>query len=210
MRELEAKISAADHAYYVLDDPILSDEEYDRLYHELAALEARFPELVSPASPTHRVSGAVREDLPKVTHAQPMLSIHTETDFTAEGAKAFDERVRKELGLTDEDAPVVYDCELKFDGLAMSMRYEKGVLVLAATRGDGTTGEDVTANVRTIRTIPLKLDGVPDVFEVPRRSDHAPRGLPCAERTPTEGRQEDLRQSRNAAAGSLRQLDPLR
>lgn len=208
MRELEAKISAADHAYYVLDDPILSDEEYDRLYHELAALEARFPELVSPASPTHRVSGAVREDLPKVTHAQPMLSIHTETDFTAEGAKAFDERVRKELGLTDEDAPVVYDCELKFDGLAMSMRYEKGVLVLAATRGDGTTGEDVTANVRTIRTIPLKLDGVPDVFEVRgevimHRADfHA-----LNERQLKDGKKTFVN-PRNAAAGSLRQLDP--
>lgn len=209
MRELEQRINAADHAYYVLDDPILSDEEYDRLFEELAALERIYPTFANPASPTQRVSGAVREDLPKIAHRQPMLSIHTETDFSADGARAFDERVRRELGLSPEDPAVRYDCEMKFDGLATSIRYEKGVLVLAATRGDGATGEDVTANVRTIRTVPLQLpDGAPDVLEV--RGEvimHRDDFVALNERQSRDGKKTFVN-PRNAAAGSLRQLDP--
>ena len=113
------------------------------------------------------MGGEARSDLAKVRHAVPMLSIHTETDFEAQGAQAFDERVRKGLGLSETDDDVAYDVELKFDGLAMNLRYEKGILVSAATRGDGLIGEDVTANVKTIRTIPLHLpEGVPDILEV--------------------------------------------
>ena len=114
MRELAALIEAWDHEYYVLDAPSVPDAEYDRTFNELKALETLYPEYKSPASPTARVGGAVRSDLAKVTHAIPMLSIHTETDFSSEGAVAFDRRVRSELGLTDEDPAVEYDCELKF------------------------------------------------------------------------------------------------
>ena len=209
MRELIALIEKWDHEYYVLDAPSVPDAEYDRTFNELKALEALYPEFKNPASPTARVGGAVRSDLAKVTHAVPMLSIHTETDFSSEGAIAFDRRVRSELGLTDDDPEIQYDCELKFDGLAANLRYEKGVLVQAATRGDGQVGEDVTANVRTIRSIPLKLEGdVPDVLEV--------RGeviMHCEDFEALNRRQAELGQKlfvnpRNAAAGSLRQLDP--
>ena len=141
MRELEKLVETWDYEYYVLDNPSVPDAEYDRTFNELKALEARYPEWKSPASPTARVGGAVRSDLAKVVHAVPMLSIHTETDFSSEGAAAFDRRVRSELGLADENPAVAYDCELKFDGLATNLRYEKGVLVQAATRGDGSAGE---------------------------------------------------------------------
>lgn len=137
MAELETEIERWSYEYYVLDAPSVPDAEYDRAWNELAALEARFPKLKSPTSPTLRVGGAVREGFRKVSHKIPMLSIHTETDFSSEGAKAFDERVRHDLGLTESDPPVEYDCELKFDGLALSLRYESGVFVSAATRGDG-------------------------------------------------------------------------
>lgn len=209
MAALAAKIERWDHEYYVLDAPSVPDAEYDRTFVLLAALEARFPEWKSPASPTTRVGGAVRSDLAKVVHAHPMLSIHTETDFSAEGAHAFDRRVRSELGLSDDDPPVQYDCEMKFDGLALSMRFEKGVLVQAATRGDGTTGEDVTANVRTIRTIPLRLRGeVPDVLEVRGEVIMHRSDFEALNRRQIEDGQKTFVNPRNAAAGSLRQLDP--
>ena len=155
MRALEKDLERWNFEYYVLDAPSVPDSEYDKAFNELVELEKVYPQFKSPASPTERVGGAARSDLVKVRHALPMLSIHTETDFEATGAKAFDERVRKGLGLTPADPPVEYDAELKFDGLAMNLRYENGVLVSAATRGDGLVGEDVTANVKTIRTIPL-------------------------------------------------------
>lgn len=209
MAALAAKIERWDYEYYVLDAPSVPDAEYDRTFVLLAALEARFPEWKSPASPTTRVGGAVRSDLAKVVHAHPMLSIHTETDFSAEGAHAFDRRVRSELGLSDDDPPVQYDCEMKFDGLALSMRFEKGVLVQAATRGDGTTGEDVTANVRTIRTIPLRLRGeVPDVLEVRGEVIMHRSDFEALNRRQIEDGQKTFVNPRNAAAGSLRQLDP--
>ena len=209
MRALERLVETWDHEYYVLDEPSVPDAEYDRTFNELKALEARFPEWKSPSSPTARVGGAVRSDLAKVVHAVPMLSIHTETDFSSEGAAAFDRRVRSELGLSDEDPPVVYDCELKFDGLATNLRYEKGILVQAATRGDGSAGEDVTANARTIRTLPLRLSGdFPDVLEVRGEVIMHRDDFEALNRRQAEAGQKPFVNPRNAAAGSLRQLDP--
>lgn len=210
MRALEAILERCNYEYYVLDAPTLPDAEYDRLWNELSALEERFPALRSPASPTLRVGGAPRSDLAKVVHEMPMLSIHTETDFSREGAKAFDARVRRELGLDDEAPAVEYDCEMKFDGLAVSLRYEKGVLVRAATRGDGTTGEDVTANVRTIRTIPLRLTdaSVPEVLEVRGEVIMHRADFEALNRRQLEVGQKTFVNPRNAAAGALRQLDP--
>ena len=159
------------HQYYVQDAPTVPDAEYDRAYRELQALEAAHPGLITPDSPTQRVIGAVMDGLAPVRHAVPMLSIHTETDTEATGAQAFDARVRRELGLSDADPAIEYVAEPKFDGLAMSLRYENGRLVQAATRGDGEVGEDVTHNVRTIRQIPLTLpEGVRDGFIVLARS----------------------------------------
>ena len=209
MQDYAALLNRWNYEYYVLDNPSVPDAEYDRVFRALSELEARYPDLKSPSSPTLRVGGAVRSDLAKVKHAVPMLSIRTETDFTDEGARAFDERVRKELGLTPADAPVVYDVELKFDGLAINLRYEKGVLVGAQTRGYGAFGEDVTANARTIRSIPLELDPklAPDVLEV--------RGeviMHKADFAKLNEKQKELGEKpfvnpRNAAAGALRQLD---
>ena len=209
MRAMEAKLDRWAYEYYVLDDPSVPDAEYDRVWQALEALEAAHPELKSPVSPTTRVGGAVRDDLGKVVHRQPMLSIHTETDVTAAGAAAFDQRVRKALGLADDAPAIEYDCELKFDGLAVNLRYEKGFFVSAATRGDGVTGEDVTANVRTIRSIPLRLpEGVPEVLEVRgevlmHKSDFEKLN---ARRIAAD--EKPFVNPRNAAAGSLRQLDP--
>ncbi|MEY8876635.1 MAG: NAD-dependent DNA ligase LigA [Leptothrix sp. (in: b-proteobacteria)] len=154
---LRAMLQHHAHAYYVLDAPELPDAEYDRLFAELQAIEAAHPELLTPDSPTQRVIGQVLAGLQPVRHAVPMLSIQTETDTSAAGALAFDARVRNKLKLADDAAPVTYAAELKFDGLAINLRYEHGVLVQAATRGDGETGEDVTQNIRTIGQIPLRL-----------------------------------------------------
>ena len=178
--QLRAQLHHHGHQYYVLDAPTIPDAEYDRLFKELQALEAAHPELNSPDSPTQRVGGKPLDAFVSVRHAMPMLSIRTETDTEASGAQAFDARIRKELSLTESDPLVDYVAELKFDGLAMSLRYEQGVLVQAATRGDGEMGEDVTQNIRTIGQIPLKLHTpppsdslfddvdlrVPDVLEV--------------------------------------------
>lgn len=209
MRELEKELERWNYEYYVLDAPSVPDSEYDKAFRELSELEKSHPNLKSAASPTERVGGAARSDLTKVRHAVPMLSIHTETDFEAAGARAFDERVRKALDLSDNDEPVEYDVELKFDGLAMNLRYDSGVLVSAATRGDGLVGEDVTANVKTIRTIPLHLpEGVPEILEV--RGEVIMHKADF-ERLNDEQRLEGLKpfvNPRNAAAGCLRQLDP--
>ena len=145
------------HQYYVLDTPQIPDAEYDLLFQQLQKLEAEHPELITPDSPAQRVLGAVLEGFVSVKHAVPMLSINTETDTESSGAQNFDARVRKALGLQESDPAVEYVAELKFDGLAMSLRYENGVLVQAATRGDGETGEDVTNNIRTIGQIPLRI-----------------------------------------------------
>ncbi|MBK9443455.1 MAG: NAD-dependent DNA ligase LigA [Comamonadaceae bacterium] len=212
---LRQTLHAHAHRYYVLDEPSVPDAEYDRLFRELQALEARYPELMSPDSPTQRVGGQALEQFAPVRHAVPMLSIRTETDTQASGAENFDARIRRELALTDGDASVVYVAEPKFDGLAMSLRYEHGTLVQAATRGDGETGEDVTQNIRTIGQIPLKLPAdAPPVLEV--------RGEVYMRRDDFETLNERQRQKiaagikgektfvnpRNAAAGAVRQLDP--
>ncbi|CAN7157763.1 NAD-dependent DNA ligase LigA [Acidovorax sp. LjRoot38] len=196
------------HQYYVLDEPTVPDAEYDRVFRELQALEAAHPDLITPDSPTQRVIGAVMEGLASVRHAVPMLSIHTETDTEATGAQAFDARVRRELGLSESDPAIEYVAEPKFDGLAMSLRYENGRLVQAATRGDGEVGEDVTHNIRTIRQIPLTLPGgVPPLLEV--------RGEVYMRRADFDALNERQREQggktfvnpRNAAAGAVRQLD---
>ncbi len=207
---LRQEIERHNHAYYVLDAPTIPDAEYDRLFRELQALEAEHPELATPDSPTRRVGGRPLDAFPKVRHAVPMLSIRTETDTEASGARAFDARVRKELGLGDGDPAVEYNAELKFDGLAISLRYEQGILVQAATRGDGETGEDVTQNIRTVHAIPLRLrsDRPPAVLEVRgevymRRDDFERYNA-----RQREAGRPTLVNPRNGAAGSIRQLDP--
>ncbi|HNA03923.1 MAG TPA: NAD-dependent DNA ligase LigA, partial [Rhodocyclaceae bacterium] len=207
---LRAEIERHNHAYYVLDAPTIPDAEYDRLFEELRGLEREHPELLTADSPTQRVGGAPLDQFAPVRHAVPMLSIETETDTTPDGARAFDARVRKKLGLGPDDPEIDYAAELKFDGLAISLRYEDGVLVCGATRGDGETGEDVTQNVRTIGQIPLRLqaDPPPAVLEVRgevymRRDDFERYN----ERQRAVGK-APLVNPRNGAAGSIRQLDP--
>ena len=206
---LRGELGRYDHAYYVLDAPIVPDAEYDRLFRELQALEARYPELASIESPTRRVGGKPLDQFPPVIHAVPMLSIQTETDTEASGAYNFDARVRKELGLDMGDPPVSYAAELKFDGLAVTLRYENGILVQGATRGDGTTGEEVTQNLRTIRQIPLRLTGLaPAVLEV-RGEVYMGRDDLARYNAAAEARGDrTLVNPRNGAAGSIRQLDP--
>ncbi len=207
--ELRALLHHHAHLYYVLDAPEIPDAEYDRLFAELQAIEEAHPALRTADSPTQRVLGRVLDGLAPVRHAVPMLSIQTETDTTAEGARAFDARVRRELALGDDDPPVDYAAELKFDGLAIGLRYERGVLVQAATRGDGETGEDVTQNIRTIGQIPLRLQGAePEVLEVRgevymRRDDF--ERLNARQR---EKGEKTYVNPRNTAAGAVRQLDP--
>ena len=207
--KLREEIRFHEYRYYVLDAPTIPDAEYDKLFRELQALEELHPELRSPDSPTQRVGGKPLDMFQSVRHAVPMLSIRTETDISDAGALAFDARVRRELGLNENDPPVEYCCEFKFDGLAINLRYENGVLVQAATRGDGETGEDVTQNVRTIHQIPLRLEGdYPPVLEV--------RGEVYMSRDDFEQYNERQRElglptlvnPRNGAAGSIRQLDP--
>jgi DNA ligase (NAD+) len=193
--------------YYVKDEPEISDAEYDRLFQELQALEEKHPELRSADSPTQRVGGAPLAELEPVRHEVPMLSIRTETDTEDSGAANFDARMRRELG--EAAAPIEYATELKFDGLAVSLLYEDGVLVRAATRGDGEVGENVTQNIRTIRSIPLRLHGKP-----PSRLEV--RGEVYMRKKDFERLNERQRASggklfvnpRNAAAGAVRQLDP--
>ena len=215
IESLRSQLHLHAHRYYVLDDPQIPDAEYDRLFQALQAIEAAHPELVTPDSPTQRVGGKVLDGFASVRHAVPMLSIRTETDTQASGAVNFDARVRRELGLTESDPPVDYVAEPKFDGLAMSLRYEHGGLVQAATRGDGETGEDVTQNIRTIGQIPLRLPSdAPEILEV--------RGEVYMRRDDFEALNERQRDKiakgakgektfvnpRNAAAGAVRQLDP--
>jgi DNA ligase (NAD+) len=203
------------HLYYVLDQPALPDADYDRLYRELEALEAQYPQLVSADSPTQRVIGTVSAGFAPVKHAVPMLSIRTETDTEASGAENFDARVRRELDSEPDAAAIEYACELKFDGLAMNLRYEQGVLVQAATRGDGETGEDVTQNIRTIKQIPLRLRNVTaPVLEVRgevymRRDDFEKLNERQRELIASGAKNEKtFVNPRNAAAGAVRQLDP--
>jgi len=206
--QLKAKIARADHRYYVLDDPELTDAEYDALVRQLQALEADFPELRTPDSPTARVAGTPSERFRTVTHRVPMLSLSNA--FSDEELVEFETRVHKVLGPED----LAYVCEPKLDGLAVELTYVEGRLVEGATRGDGTVGEDVTANLRTVRSVPLAL-------KAPRRGPPLPprlevRGevfLRRADFVRINARREQEGEPlyvnpRNTAAGSLRQLDP--
>ena len=207
---LRAQLHQWAHEYYVLDTPTVPDGEYDRVYQQLEALEGAYPALVTPDSPTQRVIGAVLDGLTPVRHAVPMLSIQTETDNEATGAIAFDQRVRKELGLDESAAAIEYVAEPKFDGLAMNLRYENGRLVQATTRGDGEVGEDVTHNIRTIRQIPLTLSAgrdVPPVVEVRGEVHMAKADLDKLNARQQAAGAKTFANPRNAAAGSVRQLD---
>lgn len=204
LRSLRESIRHHDHCYYVLDQPEVSDAVYDDLMRRLLALEAAHPELVTPDSPSQRVAGQPARDFAEIRHLQPMLSL--DNGFDESDLAAFDRRIRERL---DSAQGIEYSVEPKLDGLAVSLLYEHGVLVRAATRGDGSVGEDITANIRTLRCIPLRLlgDGHPEQMEV--------RGEVYMEKARFEALNDSARKEggkvfvnpRNAAAGSLRQLD---
>ncbi|MDR5833674.1 NAD-dependent DNA ligase LigA [Caballeronia sp. LZ034LL] len=200
---LRSELERANYAYYVLDQPDLPDAEYDTLFKELQGIESEHPDLVTPESPTQRVGGEVAEGFTPVVHDVPMLSLNN--GFADEDIAAFDKRVSDAL----DQAPVEYACELKFDGLAISLRYEDGRFVQAATRGDGATGEDVTANVRTIRSIPLTLKGkhVPKRLDVRGEVLMFKRDFERLNQRQRDAGQREFANPRNAAAGGLRQLD---
>jgi DNA ligase (NAD+) len=211
-QQLREALQRYNYEYYVLDSPTVPDSEYDRLFAQLQQLETEYPELLTTDSPTQRVGGRPAQGFAQVRHSVPMLSLSNA--FEDEELAAFDRRVRESLGnRLDPDQPIEYSAELKYDGLAVSLRYENGVLVQGSTRGDGATGEDVTSNIRTIRAIPLKLReaehaGSPQILEV--------RGEVLIFRADFEQMNARQRQAgdrefvnpRNAAAGALRQLDP--
>ncbi len=204
--QLRAEIERNNHAYYVLDAPSIPDAEYDKLFRELQTLETQNPELLTLDSPTQRVGGKVLDGFSPVRHTVPMLSIRTETDISDQGAINFDARVRRELG--DPEAIIEYCCELKFDGLAINLRYEHGMLVQACTRGDGETGEDVTQNIRTIRSIPLRLFHChAAVLEVRGEAYMSRRDFEVYNERQREKGLPALVNPRNGAAGSIRQLD---
>jgi DNA ligase (NAD+) len=193
--------------YYVLDAPSIPDAEYDKLFRELQSLEAQHPELLTTDSPTQRVGGKILDGFTPVKHAVPMLSIRTETDTESSGASNFDTRVKN--ALDSSDATIEYNCELKFDGLAINLRYESGVLVQATTRGDGETGEDVTQNIRTIKSIPLRLrDCDAEVLEVRGEAYMSRKDFNRYNDKQRELGLATLVNPRNGAAGTIRQLDP--
>ena len=204
IRELREQIEHHNYRYYVLDDPEISDARYDALMRELQALEAAHPDLVTPESPTQRVGAPSDRQFAEVVHAVPMLSL--ENGFAAQDVLDFDRRARERLDVDD----VEYCAEPKIDGLAISVRYEDGRLVQAATRGDGTRGEDVTANVRAIRSVPLGLRGhrLPRVLEVRGEVFMTRKSFEQLNRRAAEQGEKTFANPRNAAAGSLRQLDP--
>lgn len=202
---LRRELNRHAHAYYVLDQPTIPDAEYDALFRELQLLEEAHPELQTPDSPTRRVGGAPLPEFAQVSHDVPMLSINN--GFAEDDIRAFDRRVREGLeSLHDID----YACELKFDGLAINLRYIDGVLVQAATRGDGSTGEDVTANIRTVRSIPLRLAvaNPPAVIDVRGEVLMFKADFARLNQRQRDAGQKEFANPRNAAAGSLRQLDP--
>jgi DNA ligase (NAD+) len=202
-KALRTEIDRHNYRYHVLDDPEVADAEYDRLLKELQGLEQQFPDLVTPDSPTQRVGAAPVTEFGEVRHDVPMLSL--DNAFTAEDLEAFDARVRDRLEST---SPIEYYAEPKLDGLAINLRYVDGVLVRAATRGDGTTGEDVTHNVRTIHAIPLKLDGhPPHILDVRGEVFMPLKGFKAMNARALERGEKVFANPRNAAAGSLRQLD---
>ncbi len=204
LERLRREIRRHDHLYYVLNAPEIGDREYDALFAELLRLEAAHPELVTADSPTQRVSGRPLDEFATVRHAVPMLSM--DNTYSPEELQAFDVRVRKQLDRADYD----YVVELKIDGLAVSLRYEDGTLVAGATRGDGEVGDDVTANIRTIKSIPLSLlngGQVPTVLEVRGEVYMPTRSFVELNRMRAEAGEPAFANPRNAAAGSLKLLD---
>lgn len=211
LQALRNEIRKHDQAYYVQDAPLISDAQYDALMRELQKLEAAHPEWITPDSPTQRVGGAPLSSFSSIRHAVPMLSLGNA--FDEADIAAFDKRVTdglRDAGLLDLADRVEYNCELKLDGLAIGIRYENGVLAHAATRGDGQTGEDVTGNIRTIASVPLRLQGdnLPAVFEV--RGEVLMNRQDFIKLNQQQGARGEKMfvNPRNAAAGSLRQLDP--
>lgn len=216
--KLRATLAEHNHRYYVLDDPSVPDAEYDRLFRSLQALEAAHPTLITADSPTQRVGGAPLSEFSQVHHAVPMLSLNNA--FADEEVQAFDKRVQDILrkdarginakGELETQDELAYAAELKFDGLAINLRYEAGQLVQAATRGDGETGEDVTANIRTIRAIPLRLktETPPQVLEVRGEVLMYHKDFAQLNQRQRDRNEKEFANPRNAAAGSLRQLDP--
>lgn len=207
MNEIEQRVAELNkilheygHAYYVLDNPVVADSVYDQLLHELIALEEANPSLIYPDSPTQRVGGAVVEGFKKVTHDYPMLSLSNA--FNEADLREFDRKVRQAIG--DQFS---YVCELKIDGLAISLKYENGVFVQGATRGDGVVGEDITANLKTIRAIPLRLKD-PVTIEVRGEAYMPKKSFEKLNTQRADNGEELFANPRNAAAGSLRQLDP--
>jgi len=205
IEELRKQLRYHSHRYYVLDDPHIPDAEYDRMYRRLLELEEQYPELVSHDSPTQRVGSKPLAAFEHIQHQMPMLSL--DNVFSEDELKAFDQRIKDRLNSEDE---IEFAAEPKLDGLAISLRYEQGELIYAATRGDGTTGENVTQNIRTLQSIPLRLlgDDYPDVLEV-RGEVFMPKvGFDKLNADAKKNGEKEFANPRNAAAGSLRQLDP--
>ncbi len=205
VKALRKDIQKYNYAYYVLDNPLISDTQYDQLFRELQQLEADYPQIITPDSPTQRVGGEALKSFRTVRHALPMLSL--DNAFSDEEIHSFHQKILEALGRPQD---VEYACEPKMDGLAISLRYEKGVLVLGSTRGDGIEGEDVTHNIRTIQVIPLKLmgEGWPEVVEVRGEVFMPKKAFEALNRQQLEKGEKPFANPRNAAAGSLRQLDP--
>ncbi len=204
IEELIDLLDRHSHAYYVDDSPLVSDSEFDELLRELEALEKENPKLLRPYSPTQRVGSTPLSAFEKISHRVPMLSIAN--SMNEEELNAFDERVKKQLG---RDETIDYQCELKFDGLSVNLTYEDGVLISAATRGDGSIGENVTPNVRTIRNVPLRLKGdkVPRLVEVRGEIMLPMAAFQSLNKEQEEAGEKVFANPRNAAAGSVRQLD---
>ena len=204
LKNLKKTIQEHDHAYYLLDDPIISDHEYDSLFQELKKIESENPHLITPDSPTQRVGGRPLDEFKQITHKKPMLSLGNA--FGNDELNAFYKRVTETLDITD----IEFSAELKFDGLAISLFYEEGVLKYAATRGDGLVGEDVTHNIKTMKVIPLRLrsDNPPKILEL--RGEVLMNKEDFLELNEQQKKQnlKVFANPRNAAAGSLRQLDP--
>lgn len=202
--ELRHKLNEHNYRYYVLDDPLISDAEYDSLFLRLKEIESHHPQLITADSPTQRVGAAPLKAFSHVHHQVPMLSL--DNAFSEENIIAFDQRIHERLGIHID---IEYCCEPKLDGVAISIRYEKGMLIKAATRGDGETGEDVTDNIKTIRMVPLRLRGndIPRVLEVRGEIFMSKKGFNTLNKEAAKKNEKVFANPRNAAAGSVRQLD---
>jgi DNA ligase (NAD+) len=204
MEELKIMINENNYRYYVLDDPLISDSDYDKLFQELLLIEKENPELIEPNSPTQRVGAEPSEAFKQIKHSTAMLSLSNA--FYEDDLIAFNNRICDELDLAD----IEYTAEPKFDGLAVTIHYENGHLKFAATRGDGYTGEDVTHNIKTINSIPLSIniDGIPNQFEVRGEVLMLKNDFLLLNKSQEKKGEKTFANPRNAAAGTLRQLDP--